>query len=53
MFTKDPDTAEVARLKGRVGELNDNLQLLKIEVDRFKRQVTEDMAKIVEQINKR
>ena len=53
MFTKDPNLVEVARLKGRVSELSDSLHTLKIEIDRFKQQVTDDLTKIVEQINKK
>ena len=45
-------TVEIARLKGRIGEIVDELGTVKKDLSIFKEKLSEDLTKIVGKINK-
>tara|TARA_R110000744_G_scaffold152031_1_gene265858 strand:+ start:494 stop:748 length:255 start_codon:yes stop_codon:yes gene_type:complete len=44
-------TVEIARLKGRIGEIVDELGIVKKDLSIFKEKLSEDLTKIVGKIN--
>ena len=44
-------TVEIARLKGRIGEIVDELGTVRKDLSIFKEKLSEDLTKIVEKIN--
>ena len=44
--------SEIARLKGRIGALSEDIDAMKADIANFRRRVTDDMTPLVENVQK-